>query len=407
LIEKKKKILFIDHDRSNTGSTVSLCYLMTMFVENGWNVYLLTPKNGPMLNHVDLPNVKIITGNANFFRGFVLKSHIGEDYKVNSLKNLIKIFKEFMHYIKGIYISFKILRQIKPDLLYINEHVLCSYAISASFLNIPSVIHIRSQFLRGGFGLRNRFIALTIGLFNKKVFAISPSEAKQCCYFKKKVIVVPEFLDDNDYLDENIDSMNEVRVKLKLPIDKRIVIMLGGISRIKGTLDFISCIKYVVEKCPDVFFLLLGNVDKTNFCGDGLIYYNSVINQIKSDSVEKYICFIGHSNSVKDYILASDILVSTNTLSHFSRPIIEGWALKKAVVSTNLQHSLEYMQNGLDSLLVEVNSPKEISSAVIELLNNRELYHHISKNGYEKAIKMYSCVKNIKQIIDECLTLVD
>ena len=61
------------------------------------------------------------------------------------------------HYLKSplALITLSLIKRFwKPDVVHLNETVLTSYAVAASFLNLPLVVHARTPVNRSAFGMR-------------------------------------------------------------------------------------------------------------------------------------------------------------------------------------------------------------------------------------------------------------
>jgi glycosyltransferase involved in cell wall biosynthesis len=77
------------------------------------------------------------------------------------------------------------------------------------------------------------------------------------------------------------------------------------------------------------------------------------------------------------------------------RVILEAMASGVPVVATRVGGVPEIVTDGITGLLIPPSNPEKIAWAVIEILNNKELYSKFSTNCRERA-KLFSLDKMIK-----------
>ncbi len=65
----------------------------------------------------------------------------------------------------------------------------------------------------------------------------------------------------------------------------------------------------------------------------------------------------------------------------FSTKLGEYMAMEKVVIITKVGEAVNWLHDMVDCYFVEPNAPNEISKAIIELINNSQLYNYISKNA--------------------------
>ncbi len=401
-----KKILFIDHDKGQSGSTVSLGYLVGIFKNSGYDIYILTPKSKEKSDYLVQKGAKIIKYGNRFIHTMFLDLHFYNEesiFNINGAKiliiDLIKVFY-------GMIISYKTFSKLNPDLVYINEYVCVQAAFVAKLMKIPSVIHIRSLFITGSFGLRNYLLSKAIVKFNSMVICITEVEATQIKGVsekdRSKIKIVGEFIDDNNFGgNENIEIL---RTSLGIPISRPIVIMVGGIQQIKGTFYFLAAAEKLIKENFDSFFILLGRAEKT---GDKVYreYYNKCLTIINFLKDKNSILVTNEINNPIDYIKCSDVLISYITKTHFSRPIIEAWACKKPVITTDNMHALNMVKNKFNGVIVKTYIIDELVEAIKGILQNSEQRVQLGQNGYNTVHEDFNFQINSRKIGDLCTLL--
>jgi glycosyltransferase involved in cell wall biosynthesis len=306
----------------------------------------------------------------------------------------------FFRLFKGTIIAYSIIRKAKPDLVYVNEYVLIQFAIAAKLQKITAVTHIRSQFLRGTIGFRKKLLSKILLKCNEKIFAITPQEANQIIVKsinqKNKIIVVPEFLNDENFRKNY--PLVELKKTFGINESKKIIVMLGGIEKVKGTYELIEAIGLLKKELPTIFLVIAGNFD---MFPSNLKYWERCQKLMDIYNLKDDIKILPPLQDANHLIAIADIVVSSSIMSHFSRPVIEAWAKMKPIIAARSIHSVEYIEDGINGLLYDPTSPEELKEKIKMILVDSTLRLHISENGHKKAQAFYNGRINTKIIIDE------
>ena len=397
-IIKKRKILFIDHDPNITGSTVSMKYLIKGFYEVGWEILILSPKDESTLKFFQEFNVTSIK----LEKHFNLEMHFLNIMPLFSLRGMKANIYILIYFIKGFIYAVRNLSKIKPDLVYINEYVLSQFSAASKILNIPVVTHIRSPFLKGSFGLRRYLFSKLLLKCNSYIFAITEQEATQICKKNNKNIakvkVIYEFLDENDFAIK--DDIYILKEKFSIPQEIIVLLMLGGVEEIKGTYESIQAFSKIVESNDKIHLIIAGPITNNSE------YYKSCLDVITAKDLKSKVDIIGFKTKVHDLISCADIVLSCSIKSHFSRPIIEAWAQRKPIISSDIIHSREVVDDKKNGLLYQYNHPEELAEKVIYLISQPETRKILGENGYCKAKSLYQMEKNVGNIINYCSLLI-
>ncbi len=395
----KKKILFIDDDQLRNGSTVSLEYIVRGFYERGFDVYILTWKVNDYVKSIIKQYATIIDGRRFYAPSISLSVYFTFTSSSFSYQGIKRNLKDLLKIVFGFMITFKVLRKVKPDIVYLNEYRMIQSAMAAKCFKIPAVTHVRSRFLKPKFFIRRYLLAKSVLKFCDAIIAITPEEEKQFMQYRKgaapPIYVIREF-----YQDYQVDlyKRENLQKELGIPANKKIVTMLGGIRPLKGTLMYLKAAKVVLSLRNDVIFMLVGVADKV-FGEEDTSYYKQSMELIESMKEANAFLSIGSVLNPLDYIAISDIIISPYVEPHFSRPVIESWGLKKPVIAVNTQYMLDAIYNNVDGILVDRNNYEQLAFAIIDLLDNEEKRKTLGENGFAKVKKYYDYDENINQIV--------
>jgi len=392
-----KRILFFDHDENITGSTISLRYIMEYLIKKNIAVYVCTLKTRktPKL-FSDLGAKVIKKRKLKNLNPFYLPIHFGYEWEILSL-NGFKIIINSIRCIIDIFLSLPaIIYRIKPDLIYINEHVSIHCAVLGKLLRIPVIMHVRSRLLRGRFGIRTRIIRTLARFSCDAIIGITHLEAEQYGSINNtQVRVVPEFLNNDNF--QHPVKENYIKEKFGIHKGKLIVTLLGGIEEIKGTLLFLELAEKIKSNRNDVLFAIAGSESQGE-------YYNECFRYINEFKLFDFIRILGFIQNPLDLLAVSTVVVSATKESHFSRPIIEAWALKKAVLATAVAHNKElinHMKNGILS-----SNKGEMINYLNLLLKSTELRTKLGYAGYKTAQAKFNAQMVIPKIFNVVQDLV-
>lgn len=388
-----------------SGSTVSLIYLVKEFSKNGYEVIVLTPKDEKLKDRLEKCGAKTIRFVSNFFKNLTLDLHFSDKINIFNLKDLNKILKNLIKFIYGLYFVKKIIKQVNPGILYSNEYVTIYASIAAKASGIAAVTHIRSIFLTGIFGIRRYLLNKAILKYNDLIFPISKIESEQLRTDKKrylsKIKVVSEFLDKDDF--DNSPNISKFKKNYNIPSDKFVVLMLGGVDPIKGSKDFIQAGIKCIKESKRFFFLIAGRIPDVNSKKEDIDYYKECVSIITESSLGKgNLMILGSVEKPRELLECASVLVSPFVMSHFSRPIIEAWALKKAVIATRTRHTEQLITHKRNGLLTEVADSESLANSVMLLESDNELLNYLGDNGYQTVMNNLFSLNGSKEIVSEC-----
>lgn len=194
------------------------------------------------------------------------------------------------------------------------------------------------------------------------------------------------------------DDRSFWREKLKLPTNMNLVVYCGHLYKEKGIEDILLTAKKLNKK--NILFALVGGFAKD-------------ISKWKEYCKAKFInnvSFVGFVNNsqIPGYLKAADVLIMPyNTKVHFKimdinttspMKLFEYMASKRPIVSTNIPVISKVIKHNKSGLLAKANNIEQLSSYVVELINDSEK----SKNLAEKAfddVKKYTWVNRCKRIL--------
>jgi len=143
---------------------------------------------------------------------------------------------------------------------------------------------------------------------------------------------------------------------------KKIILTLPGrITRIKGQDHFIKMVKKIVEKCPNIHGLIIGeekNKDK---------YMSELKAQVTRLGLEKKITFVGHRKDLKQIMSISRIVFSlTKVPEAFGRVSLESLSLGVPVIAYSHGGVKEQMSKLLPEGLVNIGNIDQVANLALK-----------------------------------------
>ncbi len=399
-----KTVLFIDHDDGRSGATTSMEYLVRAFIRAGYSVAVLSPKDAERARPITETGARTLLFGTPRFRSLRLSTHWATYEKLWTPRGMRWLLHNAVKFVLGIVVASRAIKHIRPDLVYVNEHVVVQGSVAARFLRVPSVIHIRSQMTKTGLGAPRYLLSRIILACNAMVFAITKSEAAQLRPKRSeghRVLVVGEFAPTKT----NRSGGKKTKDMFGLSTSKNVVTMLGGFSRIKGTLEFLTAAVQVSAIRDDTVFVLAGpNLSGT--LAEEKKYHEECQTVVRVLEQRGLITIVGEIANPLQLIACSDVIVSSNTESHFARPVIEAWACAKPVVASSGKHTEDLVTPGKDGLIFQNRNAYSLTECLIQLLSDRRLRNRLGKAGRMRVESEFNADRNAAFILAQCDQLV-
>jgi len=161
--------------------------------------------------------------------------------------------------------------------------------------------------------------------------------------------------------------------------------LLGASKNIETTLEALPSI---AKLHPNVLFLILGKTHPTILKNDGESYREMLQEKVRSLNIEKHVKFINEYLQLPillDYLLLSDVYLFTSKDPNQAVSGTFSYAVSCGcpVISTPIPHAKEVLSNN-SGIIIDFESPNQLSEAVISLLDNDRLRAEISSNSLHK-----------------------
>ena len=183
--------------------------------------------------------------------------------------------------------------------------------------------------------------------------------------------------------------LNRNKLKSKYQISGKMVLstfgLLGRSKSIETTLD---ALPRIIEKFPNVLFLVLGKTHPTVVKNEGEHYRNMLENKVKELKLENHVRFVNEYlelSTLLEYLQLTDIYLFTSKDPNQAVSGTFSYAVSCGcpVISTPIPHAKEVLKDS-EGLVFEFENSVQLSQAIISLLDNDKLREKISLNSFHK-----------------------
>ena len=293
----------------------------------------------------------------------------------------------------------KILKQIKPDIVYLHS------SKAGAIGRIALAFNFRIKILYNAHGWyfnaqisdkKKKIFALIekiLAIKTDKIINISKSEYDSALKYKiapeKKMCIIENGIDFTKF--QNNDKYREETRKHYLIGDNEIVIGVAGrLTEQKDSMTMIKAFELVNKE---------NNNTRLMYVGSGELE-EDVRQYAKEHNILDKVIITGWVDNVEKYIPAFDIAVLPSKWEGFGLVLIEYMACNKPIVATNVGGIKDIIENYRNGILCNVQDYKTISETIIFLIENEDLKERIISQN-----KVYKEKYNIQNVINNYMEI--
>lgn len=171
------------------------------------------------------------------------------------------------------------------------------------------------------------------------------------------------------------------------------IISIGRLTKQKGYTFLLEAI-FKLKNMENVHFTILGEGPEKD----------QLVNYAKELELNN-ISFKGYQPNAIEYMLHSDLFVSSSIWEGFPTVILEAMAVGLPIVATDVSGSRELIENNYSGILVPPKNSKALADAIYEILNSPTKARRFISNAHNivKKFSMDSVTKQYLKIYNELL----
>jgi glycosyltransferase involved in cell wall biosynthesis len=196
--------------------------------------------------------------------------------------------------------------------------------------------------------------------------------------------------------------MNQERAKAELQLEKskKYVCFVGNLAAWQGVEFLVYASPFVLEKCPDVRFLIVG---------DGAMK-NKLLEVTSELRLSDKIIFTGRVpyERVPLYINASDVCVAPFVKGRNAKiglsalKTYEYLACGKPLVASSIPGVKDLIEFSGGGISVSPEDPEELANAIVELILNENMRALMGDRGRKYVVENHSWNGVVRKILDIC-----
>ncbi|EEG78111.1 glycosyltransferase family 4 protein [Dethiobacter alkaliphilus] len=215
---------------------------------------------------------------------------------------------------------------------------------------------------------------------------------KYTCCQEEKVVVIHLGADTAQFKpkwDPGIKQQTEQFRKSLGIQNKKVVLYVGRLRKIKGVHHLLNAFPAVAKEVPDAVLFIVGSAFY------GVNKQTKYVQELHhaAQCIKNSVHFIPHvpHNEIQKWFQIADILAVPSKAEPFGKVVVEAMATGIPVVGTNaggIPEIIEHHKTGI--LLNHESIEKDLSNAVIDLLSNPTKAHTISQNAVRHVYENFT-----------------
>lgn len=165
---------------------------------------------------------------------------------------------------------------------------------------------------------------------------------------------------------------------------------IGRLSEQKGMEYYIKAIPKVVSACPLARFVIAGSGED-----------ESKLKELsKSIGADKYLTFFGYRNDIQNLMSQLDLIVLSSLWEGLPLTPIEAFSVEKTIVATAVDGTPEIVKDGINGLLIDSKSSRQIAEKVIWMVEHPEEKKKMEDNASVIYKEEFSMDRFAEEYID-------
>lgn len=329
------------------------------------------------------------------------------------LSRLPQMLRDFAYIFSSAVATYKLIKRERPALVHLSSAHLLGPAFGAKIAQVPIVWHIRECLVDGYFGIRKLIISHLFDYLSDAIIAITQREARRLKPSKKVVVIYDPV--EFDYFNKDIPG-NIFRDEFKLTDADRCVAMFGGVTPIKGTLQFVEAACEILITQKQVKFFVFGSIYNTpvrTSAGKlkrmitGLLrketYQEKIQKILTKNGRDQEVIFVGYRRDIPFIMAGLDVIVFPSTVPHAALPIMEAGAMAKPVVASDWGRPGEPDESVIDGItgfLVPPGNSDALAKAISKILICPGLAKRMGEAGYMRVKKLCGARENVAKVME-------
>lgn len=386
MVSSQIRVVFVSHTSDLYGAERSLLTLVKGLQRGGGvKLTVLVPRDGPLANELRRAQIQVVVHPYAWW--------IGWD------KDLVARIERLGVNGWSVFSGAKLVRQLKPEIIYSNSLATPFGAMMAHYLGVPHVWHAR-EFVQEDMGARYDWgTRASMRLVGKSARIVCNSKAvkeKMQKYVRENMLRLVyngfEFKEEKDDL-SHISLRYDRNVAGRRPTT---LLLIGSVHPGKGGEDAIRALSRLVAKKWNL---------RLSIVGSGQARYIEDLKQIAHDlGVAESVLWCGFVDNLDRVMTDAAVVLACSRSEAFGRIAVEAQAKGIPVIGTASGGLPEIIEDGVTGLLYGYGNDEQLAAQIERLLGDETLYEKVATQGQQSAYTRFNVgqyVSGVKEILNE------
>ncbi len=191
------------------------------------------------------------------------------------------------------------------------------------------------------------------------------------------------------------DKSATVRQQFGIPDGVPLVLMATRLQRWKGVHVFIESAAHVLQKYPEVCFMVVGG----SLFGLEQDYAEELRRQVDRLGLDRAVVFTGYRADVSRFYAAADVVVhSAIEPDPFPTVLLEAMAWGKPVIASDSGGPREIVERDVTGLLIRPESAEDLAQAILMLVGDPDRRIRMGQSGAVRVRDRFSAERMVGQL---------
>jgi len=375
--QRKSKILYII-TKSNWGGAQRYVFDLSLNSKDKFEVVVALGGEGPLKKRLEKEGVRVI--------------------KIKKMERDVSARKEFLSFFDILSV---IVRE-KPDVIHLNSSKAGGLgALASRVSNFFRKTNSKIIFTAHGWPFNEerakwqkvliKFLSWLNIILSHKTIVISNKDYKDALKMpltSKKVVLIYNGIGSIDFLDKD-SATNKLFEYISKPKPEKLFLVgsIGELHKNKGYEYLIKSFKEVARVRSDARLVIIGE-------GEQRQYLEKLSESL---GLMEKICLAGTVPEAFLYLKAFDIYVLSSIKEGLPYVLLEAGGAEIPIISTNVGGVPELMEDMHSGMIIRRKDEKELSRAILYLMDNSEKMELFSKNTKSNIDKNFSIERMLKE----------
>ena len=374
-------IVIVQYSANIDGSAMSALMLADGLRRTGWRTHVAFGFYGPSVED---------------FKVYGHLTHVVTHNNWLRRNHLLRFFKDVYSEYRASAAMYRLVDQVKPNVVYVNTAVSLAGAIAARRAGLPCIWHLRELYADVGGEMQcpaflRHWVSSVFPCLADRLVVNSKAVAQNMLGTRRQRQVEVVYNAVNDKFFEITDKKEEARVCLKIPLSALLIGVPGTLRPVKGHRFFLNAVGLLLRQNPDIHIAISGGGQPDHVCR-----MHELANNLEG---AERIHFTGWMEDMRKFYRACDICCVTSVSETFGRVVIEAFASGVPVIATKVGGMVEIIEEGETGFLVPYGNEQALQQRIGELLSNPILRQKMGEAAYKKAVSSYKETKYQKKLL--------